>query len=183
MAEDKAQRGKILDRVRALLSMTIENGCSEHEAMTAAAKAAKLMEEYDLTFSDVNAIKGDRVGKQSKPFSASNKSHEMHAAGIYVSVSIGNFFDCKVWRNGSDVVFFGLKDDVDLAHDMLAMIRAAMDRELSTFLVSPEAAGSGEHRRTLSHSFMRGMGHRISQRLERLKAERTANVKAKEPKH
>jgi len=46
MSTETGQRAKILERVRALLSMTIENSCSENEAMTAADKAANLMEEW-----------------------------------------------------------------------------------------------------------------------------------------
>jgi hypothetical protein len=42
---EKEHRDKILDRVRAMLSMTVANGCTEAEAMVAAGKAAALMEE------------------------------------------------------------------------------------------------------------------------------------------
>ena len=35
----------VLERLRALLAMTAEHGCTEAEAMTAAAKAAKIMAE------------------------------------------------------------------------------------------------------------------------------------------
>jgi hypothetical protein len=60
---------------------------------------------------------------------------------------------------------------------MLAMIRFAMDRELADFLKSK--AARGEHPRALAASFAKGMGHRVSERLKQLKAERTANVRAK----
>jgi len=177
-SSEAAQRDKILDRVRALLSMTIENGCSENEAMVAASKAAKLMQDYDFTFSDVSRLKDERIGQASKPFSATNKSRAMHAAGFYAAVAVGNFFDCKVWRDGTEIVFFGLKNDVDLAQAMLGMIRVAMDSELSTFLAAELARGTSEHRMSLSASFCRGMGQRVSQRLGRLKFKRTAANRA-----
>lgn len=178
MAVEDVQREKILERLRALLAMTTENGCTEAEAMTAAAKAAKLMTEYDLTFSDANKIKDERIATQSKPYAAHNNSRTMHAAGLYVAVAVATFFDCKVWRNGNEVVFFGLKDDVELAQAMLAMIRMAMDRELSSFLAEETTQGNVGYRQSLSSSFSKGMGLRISQRLDRLKAERTTSGKA-----
>ena len=54
------EREKLMDRVRALLAMTTSNGCTEAEATTAAAKAAKLMEEHDLKLTDVNSLKDER---------------------------------------------------------------------------------------------------------------------------
>jgi hypothetical protein len=58
---------------------------------------------------------------------------------------------------------------------MLAMMRAAMDRELADFMKSA-AAQANEHPRTLTTSFMKGMGYRVADRLRHLKAKRTANV-------
>jgi len=101
----------------------------------------------------------------------------MHAAGIYVAVTVAEFFDCKCWRNDTEIVFFGMKDDVELAHIMIAMIRLAMDREVGDFLKSGRA--KGEHRRSVAASFAKGMSHRICERLRMLKAQRTANVRAK----
>lgn len=140
-SSDAIRRAKIIERARALLVMTTKNGCTEAEAMTAAAKAAELMEQYDLELKDVKSLEDERIAQQSKPFAADGRPREMHAAGIYVAVAIANFFDCKCWRNATDVVFFGLKEDVELAHAMLAMIRLAMDREFSDFMASDAAKG------------------------------------------
>lgn len=43
------KRKKLLKKIRALLNMTTERGASEQEALSAAAKAAKLMAEYDIS--------------------------------------------------------------------------------------------------------------------------------------
>ena len=42
-----AKRDKIIAKVQALLTKTIENGCTEDEALAATEAAARLMEEYD----------------------------------------------------------------------------------------------------------------------------------------
>jgi hypothetical protein len=177
MSDRHAQRAKIIEKVRALLTMTVANGCTEAEAMTAATMAAKLMEEYDLAITDVRSIYDQRIARESKPFSSAEQPRQMHAAGIYVAVTIGEFFDCKCWRNHTEIVFFGLKEDVELAHIMLGMIRFAMDHELGDYLKSGKPRG--EHHWSVVASFSKGMGHRICERLRQLKFQRTANVRAK----
>src|SRR6476660_1628602 len=125
MSDKHAQRARIIEKVRALLTMTVKNGCTEAEAMTAAAMATRLMEDYDLVFADVRTVHDERIARESKPFPSTEQPRQMHAAGIYVAVTVAEFFDCKCWRNHTDIVFFGMKDDVELAHIMLAMVRFA----------------------------------------------------------
>jgi hypothetical protein len=83
MTVASAERAKIVERARALLSMTIENGCAEAEAMTAAAKAAKLMEEYDLALGDIEDVQDARVAQQSAPMQSEQNRRHMHAAGLW----------------------------------------------------------------------------------------------------
>ena len=45
----------ILQKIRAMLNRTTANGCTEAEAMTAAAMVAKLMDRYNLSDADVLA--------------------------------------------------------------------------------------------------------------------------------
>jgi hypothetical protein len=95
----------------------------------------------------------------------------MHAAEVYAAPAIGEFFDCKWWRDPMESIFFGLPADVERAHGMLAAIRSAMDREFADFF---ETGAGGDNPRKLAASFSRGMGLRVSERLRRLKARRTA---------
>jgi len=99
----------------------------------------------------------------------------IHAAELYAAPAIGEFFDCKCWRNQAETFFFGQWADVERAHAMLATIRSAMEREFTDFF---ETGVGGENPKTLAAAFSKGMGHRISQRLQRLKAGRPANVLA-----
>jgi hypothetical protein len=99
----------------------------------------------------------------------------IHAAELYTAPAIGEFFDCKFWRNQAETFFFGQWTDVERAHAMLATIRSAMEREFADFF---ETGAGGESPKTLAAAFSKGMGHRISQRLRQLKAGRRANVLA-----
>jgi hypothetical protein len=99
----------------------------------------------------------------------------IHAAELYVAPTIGEFFDCKCWRNQTESFYFGQWADVERAHAMLAIIRSAMEREVAEFF---ETGTGGENPKMLAASFSKGMGLRISQRLRRLKAGRATTILA-----
>ena len=44
---------KLKTRIQALRAKTIDNGCTEDEALSAAAKVAELLDRYDLSLTDV----------------------------------------------------------------------------------------------------------------------------------
>ena len=100
----------------------------------------------------------------------------IHAAELYVAPAIGEFFDCKCWRNQAESFYFGQCEDVERAHAMLAMIRSAMELEVADFF---ETRTGGENPKILAASFSKGMGVRIGQRLQRLKAGRLATILAR----
>jgi hypothetical protein len=100
----------------------------------------------------------------------------MHAAEVYVAPAIGEFFGCRYWHNQAGSFFFGQWVDVERAHSMLVAIRSAMDQDFLHFF---EAGAVAENPKTLAVSFSEGMGHRLSQRLRRRKAGRTANALAR----
>jgi len=100
----------------------------------------------------------------------------MHAAEVYVAPAIGDFFGCRYWHNHAGSYFFGQWLDVERAHTMLALVRSTMERDFLSFF---EAAAAAESPKTLAASFSEGMGRRLSQRLRRHKAGRTANVLAR----
>ena len=47
------EKENILNRIQKLLRMSIENGASENEAMQAADKAQKLLQEHNLSIADI----------------------------------------------------------------------------------------------------------------------------------
>ena len=64
-----SHRDSLIKKIKALLGKTIENGCTEDEAMTAAAHAATLMEQYDLTFKDIEKeIREQKFAADRRPF-------------------------------------------------------------------------------------------------------------------
>jgi hypothetical protein len=100
----------------------------------------------------------------------------IHAAELYVAPEIGEFFDCKCWRNQAETFYVGQWEDVERAHAMLAMIRSAMKREVADFF---ETRTGDENPKMLAASFCKGMGYGIGRRLRRLKAGWAATILAR----
>jgi hypothetical protein len=101
---------------------------------------------------------------------------QVHAAELYVAPAIGEYFDCRCWREQEESVFFGQWADVEHARAMLAAIRSAMDEAFAEFF---ETDAGSENPKILAARFSEGMGSRISQRLRRMKAGRPASVLAR----
>ncbi|RYJ03496.1 MAG: DUF2786 domain-containing protein, partial [Acetobacteraceae bacterium] len=51
--DQQTELAKVKARIRALAAKTVERGCSEAEAMAAAAKVGELLEVYGLSMSEV----------------------------------------------------------------------------------------------------------------------------------
>ena len=56
---DTAGLDKLKVRIQALRAKTIDNGCTEDEALSAAAKVAELLDRYDLSLTDVELRAAD----------------------------------------------------------------------------------------------------------------------------
>lgn len=174
MTESKTRREDIVRKVKALLAKTVENGCSEDEAMSAAELAGALMEEYDVAYEDINKeVAEERFGKRSRPFTGGNGRRRVYHPVWNCTCAIAAYFDVKVWGSGTELVYFGAESDTDLAHQMTDLLRMALDTEWARYVKSDERDPT-VHGRTLRASFMAGMSGRLSQRLRQLKAQRSA---------
>lgn len=172
-SDNRAKREKIISKVQALLAKTVAAGCSEQEAMSAAAMADDLMRQYDLSYTDIEAeVEADVYGarKRAMPNTARRRSpHEVN----YCVIEVAKYWDCRAWQ-GKDglLVFFGERNDTENAHQMIALLQSAMDAELGRYNKSP-ARPKTVHGKTIRTSFMMGMVRRLNERLRELKAARS----------
>ena len=123
---------KLKVRIQALRAKTIDNGCTEDEALSAAAKVAELLDRHDLSFTDIElrAAPCDR---------RSSETHRKKRIPLDDCIgAIAHFCDCRVWREKnaageSSYVFFGLRSDVEVAHYLAELIDGAVRAELGRF--------------------------------------------------
>lgn len=165
-------RKKIRDRLRQLLSMTIENGASEAEALVAAEKAAALMSEHNMSFRSVEDIDAESFGPDRRDWYSGAKGRSRSAPVPFTRWCLEPLAElCGVEHsyNGwtGQLEFFGAPHDTEAAHYLEQIIRGAINREWNAF---KRRRGNGSGR----SSFMHAMAMRIGSRLDRMVAERAA---------
>ena len=165
---------KLKTRIQALRGKTIDNGCTEAEALLAAAKVAELLDRYDLSLTDVE-IRHAPCGRREY------ETHRKKRITLDDCIgAIANFCDCRVWREKNQAgearyVFFGLRSDIEVAHYLTELIDNAVRSELGRYKTS---AGYRRFRHQDRHvansSFTLGMVASIADKLTAMKAERDA---------
>jgi hypothetical protein len=169
---DPAALDRLKLRIQALRAKTTANGCTEDEALSAAAKVAELLDRHDLSLSDV----------ELRAAPCERKIYETHRKKkIPLDDCIGaiaHFCDCRVWREKnaageSSYVFFGLSADIEVAHYLAELIDGAVRAELGRFKTSADYGRFRHQQRHLANaSFALGMVASIADRLVAIKAGR-----------
>lgn len=172
MAPEPAALDRLRLRIEALRAKTVANGCTEGEALAAAAKVAELLDRYDLSLTDVE------IGRSS----CEQLVYEIRRSKrIPIDECIGaiaDFCDCRVWREkdrSGDVrwVFFGLRADIEAAHCLAELIDSAVRTELGRYKTSAAyQAFRHQERHIANASFTLGMVASIADKLTAMKVAR-----------
>lgn len=121
------ERDKIAARIRALLANTVENACTEDEAVAAAAKAAEMLKRYNLTV--------DEVELRKSPFSRHREHHDDEVGDRLwkIADAISFLTGSRYWtgRAGEpvEINFFGFEHEVDVSRYLLEICARAMRQE------------------------------------------------------
>ena len=160
------EREKIAARIRALLAKTVENGCTEDEAIAAAAKAAEMLARYNLTL--------DEVEMRASPFGRHSEQHDDQVGGRLwkVASAIAHMTGARYWaqRPGArpEVNFFGFEHEVAVARYLLEICARAMRQEACRLDRSYALLNASVRRRRVA-PFIDGMADRLAQRIRDLK--------------
>jgi hypothetical protein len=152
-------RENLLDKIRALLAKTVENGCTENEAMAAIDKARAMMDAYEVTEADLQLTNAESAVLRSEPAG----SRDPHNVKRGLASAVAKFCDCKVWRSGKALTFCGLQSDAQFASWLLDSLAEFVKVELVRHLIGRLAAKAG--RRPIINGFVIGCTARISERL------------------
>lgn len=158
-------RKKMLERVRAILSKTMHNGCTEGEAMAALQKARELMATYDISESEL-----DRTADQETATIHKYEKADPHGVRKGLSMSVARFTRCQGWVGtnvGYGTAFCGLESDVIFATWLLDTLREFVLRELKNHQAQRRDQGLCNPR-IISASFVLGCVSRIAERLREL---------------
>ena len=167
MKEIPISKDGLAQKLRALQNMTVANGCTESEALVAAAKAAELLERYGLSLEELKAAAPDHVCDSDSVNCGRRHTHEAQ----FLAPKIAEFTKTKIWlsRTRTDVrlTFFGLKADVQIASYLFTVFRTALETEWAIYWASHKEEHPC-HGKTVRKSFLMGMITRLNARLSAL---------------
>ncbi len=154
-------RKKLLERVKAILSKTMGNGCTEGEAMAALAKARELMATYEIDESELRDIAEKAQIYRTAP-------SDPHDIKKNLSVNVGKFTSCKAFRDRDNVIAFaGKESDILFATWLLDTLQRFVMRSLRQYQKERSVKGLGSNNHT-SASFVIGCAARINEKLKEL---------------
>lgn len=156
-------RKKMLERVKAILAKTMDNGCTEGEAMAALAKARELMATYEISEDEINSLDKEKTTTfktaQSDPYEIKKN----------LCVNVGKFTSCKAFRDREEVInFAGKESDIIFATWLLDTLQRFTMRELRQHQKKLIAKGAYHSNNLTSASFVAGCAARINEKLKEL---------------
>jgi hypothetical protein len=157
------EREKIAARIRALLAKTVENGCTEDEAIAAARMAAMLLAKYNMTI--------DEAELRANPFKREqvHQEDEIGERIWKVASAIADLTGSRYWRSRPgispvEITFFGFAHEVDVARYLLGICERAM-QDGKRSLLRRHALLVPARRRIHLLAFLDGMADRLARRI------------------
>ena len=167
-----SNRENIIEKIRALLSKTVDNGCTEEEMNAALDKARAWMDAHEITEDELRLTKAETAILRSEP----PNSIDPHNIKFFLMGDIADFCNCQAWqlrrRDGKAVEFCGLQSDARLASWLLDTLARFVQAELARHLMDT-LPPRGERRRVIA-GFVRACCDRIGARLRALCAQSAA---------
>jgi len=160
------QRRSIADKIKALLSKTVDNGASEAEAMAAVMMAQKLMDKYQITMSETEV---QEEGFLHESIKITDCYHRWFCHGTVNAIA--ELTNTRAIYHGSkSILFYGYGQDVEFA--------SWVYRSLRDLIVKASVQHSNSDPENSSYmlrkSFIFGAASRISSRMYKEVREREA---------
>lgn len=159
----KTRREDLFRKIKSLLAKTVQNGCTEAEAMLALDKAKELMDEYTVTETDLAFDEPCEVNTEPK-----NDPDDIRSR---LSMAVGAFCACRGFKNGFErIAYVGLFSETVFAHWLLDTLEEFVRRECRNWL----AANPSKYRvrRLETRGFIHACSDRIAELLYQLARER-----------
>ena len=163
MTEEKES---VLKRIQKLLKMSTENGASENEAMLAADKAQKLLQEHNLSISDL------KDEDQVEPMDSEDVEVDRDLWKGYIRNATAKLYFCKTYttmkldkhyKRVKVITFVGRKSNRMVATEMckyfINTVERLADEEFR------EVPGSRAAINKMAHAFKQGAASKLSSRL------------------
>jgi hypothetical protein len=171
------RRENVLDKIRALLSKTVTNGCTEAEMLAALTKAQAMRDAHGVTDEELQLAKDDAAILYEEPAD----EQDPHGIKRRLGHALSTYCDVKVFRQPyvSGLKFIGARADVEWATWLLEYLADFIFDKLTDQLIVSLAPPN--ERRQIIKGFVLGITGRISEwmlELAKPPADQTANARA-----
>ena len=169
---------RVIQRIRALQAKTQAAGCTEAEAMAAAAKAEELLRRYDVQLTPAQIAESECTSAR-----IATPRKRQDALDTCAS-AVAQFCGCRRWlqQEADDRlshIFFGLPADVVAAETLFHVIAETFEVETATFKAGKTYATTPSGQRAqATKSFRFGLARGIGDKLAELETERGRHTQA-----
>ena len=173
-----ADLDRLVQRIQALRAKTVDQGCTEQEALAAAEKVAELLDRHGLSLSELE------LRRQACEGIGIDTGRRRTGPIDDCVPAIAEFFDCRVWgeklaSGALRYIFFGLPGDVEAAHYLYELIDRAFETETARFRAGEIYAEThSRDRRGATNSFQMGLARGIRAKLHELRQAREAALRS-----
>lgn len=166
-------RDKIKDKIKALLSKTIDNGATKEEMESALKKANELMLQF---FISEHEITDDEIIEKCilKEVLLTKSAYDLSL--FYADLSV--LFDCEYFYNSRRIAFFGHEQDVELCGYFYNVISKTCLKEKDKYIKTEnyKYLKRYHHGRTLASSFIKGFLVEVILKMKAMYDERKSNI-------
>lgn len=142
-------KDKVLEKIRKLLALS-KDPANENEAALAAVRVQELMTKHDIALGEVEISRSEVVELRFDTL-----TQQPHSWMLYLASTVGNAFDCRVYRMRGLIVFVGLETDTKVCEHMYDYLVRAVKRFYKVHLEALRRSGEWEkHQRTGPRIYM-----------------------------
>lgn len=162
-----SERERIAARIRALLAKTVENGCTEEEALNAAQKAAEMLAKYNLTVDEVQ-MRESGFSRKTETFDDDVGERLWKIAAAVAHMTGSRYWVSAAGVRPVQINFFGFTHEVEVSRYVLEICATAMRQQERRLKVQHRLLRPAVQRRhTLP--FLDGMADRLHRRIWEMK--------------
>jgi hypothetical protein len=173
-------RNSIIEKVKALLAKTTENGCTEEGELAALAKVRAWIDAHEITDDELQLSQEEKAILHDE---SEADARDPHKIKWQLANAVERYCNARIYRDRSKagLTFAGLKSDIEFARWLLDHLADFVHEALFEFLLDC-LAPEGNERKQEIRGFVIGCTERISARMTEMcdqsKTERTTNGKA-----
>jgi hypothetical protein len=158
-----ADRNSIINKVKGMLSKTMENGCPEEEALSALAMARAWIDAHEISDDELQLSREEKATLHDESEADARDTHKIK---WQLCGGVGDYCNVRIYRDRSKagLSFVGFKSDIDLAAWLLDHLSDFVHNALFVFLLDC-LAPEGKERKEVIRGFVIGCTERINARM------------------